>query len=252
MTLSIWRFIHIYILFVSIFAFFIFISYNILKRDIRNRLNQVLSLFHICLALGLFITFIYASLSDPSLEPLATQLHLVTIYFTTVSTGFLLLFIILLYKSEYRINSLKNQLLFMAIYFIISLGFFMIPNGAIVPIKPDGTQLYPVWTLSFFLFYFCIITTTLILSLIISKKICDEFKVEILVKKMKLFVFGICCIYYMGFAVGLTNYLNIPLLRNILTLTQAIPILGVILIYFSIGRTLKQPFLNPANQNQEN
>ena len=48
---------------------------------------------------------------------------------------------------------------------------------------------------------------------------------------------------------GLINYLNVPILRIILTLTQAIPIIGVILIYYSIGRTLKHPFENYVNQN---
>lgn len=215
----------------------------------KNRLNQILSLFHICLALSFSINFIYASLSDPSLEPLATQLHILAIYFVSVSSGFLLLFIILLSKSENKLNSLKNQLLFMAIYFISSFGFFLIPQGAKIPIKPDGTQLHAVWTLPFFLFYLCIITITMILSLIISKKIYDEFKVKTLAKRMKLFVLGICCIYYMGFAVGLMNYLNVPTLRNIFTLTYAIPIIGVILIYYSMGRTLKQPFENHANQS---
>ena len=249
MALSIWRFIHIYICYLIIFAFILYISYSILKRDIKNRLNQILSLFHICLALSLFINFIYTFLSEPSLEPLATQLHILTIYLGSVSSGFLLLFIILLYKSEINLKSLKNQLFFMAIYFIISIGFFLIPQGAKVPIKSDGTQLYPVWTLPFFLFYLCVISPTLILSLIICKKLYNEFKVKILAKRMKLFVLGICCIYYMGFAVGLTNFLNVDILRNIFTLTQAIPIIGVILIYYSIGRTLKQPFENYANQN---
>lgn len=249
MALSIWRFIHIYIFFALIFAIILFISYSILKRDMKNKLNQILSLFHICLALSFFINFIYASLSDPSLEPLATQLHILAIYFVSVSSGFLLLFIILLYKSEIKLKSLKNRLFFMAIYFIISIGFFLIPQGAKVPIKSDGTQLHPVWTLPFFLFYLCVISPTMILSLIISKKIYDEFKVKILAKRMKLFVLGICCIYYMGFAVGLMNYLNVPTLRNIFTLTYAIPIIGVILIYHSMGRTLKQPFENHANQS---
>jgi len=132
---------------------------------------------------------------------------------------------------------------------MIGIGSFFIPDGVKIKILQDGTQLYPVWNLFFFLYYLCIMTTTMILSLIISKKIYDKFKVKILARRMKLFVLGICCIYYIGFAVGLINYLNVPILRIILTLTQAIPIIGVILIYYSIGRTLKHPFENYANQS---
>ena len=80
----------------------------------------------------------------------------------------------------------------------------------------------------------------MILSLTISKKIYNEFKVKILARRMKLFILCLCFIYYMGLAVRLHNFLNIIMIRNMFTLKQAIPLIGVILIYYSVGTSLKQ------------
>jgi len=125
---------------------------------------------------------------------------------------------------------------------MIGIGSFFIPDGVKIKILQDGTQLYPVWNLFFFLYYLAILLPNIIVSLILSIKIYKKFRIEALAKKMKLFLIGLCCVYYMGLAVGLSNYLNMDLLRNIFTLTQAIPIIGVILIYYSVGTSLKKQY----------
>lgn len=239
MAVSFWRFILVYILYVIICVFFAFIGYKVLKRDIRDRLNQFLFLFHLSLVFALMTTFIYASISNPSLEYIVIILHILTIYFITIAACFLLIFIILLYNSENKFTSNKYQVFFIIIYNILGLGFFFIPNGVNVEILPDGTQLYPVWNLSFFLYYLTMLITNLIASLIFCIKTYKKFKIKALAKRMKQFLIGICCIYYMGLGVGFTNLLNITLLRNIFIFTQAVPIIGVILIYYSVGISLK-------------
>jgi len=221
-------------------VFLIVISYNILKRDSRNRLNQLLSLFNISISISLVCNFIYASFSDPSLEALATLLHKFAAYFIIMGAGFLLLFNILLYKPDCKMSKLKYQILFLTFYFIIGIGFFLIPGGVKIIILSDGTQLYPVWNLSFFLYYLCVLVSNMIVSLIICLKTMRKIKLEPLTKRIKLFFIGLWCVYYMGLAVGITNFLNISLLRNIFTLTQIIPIVGVIIIYYSVGTSLKK------------
>lgn len=242
MAVPLWRFILVYILYPFICAILIFISYNILKRDIKDRLNQFLSLFFLFIVFSMINNFIYASISDPSLEHIATFLHTLSVYFITVASGFLLLFIILLYNPESKFSSFKYQILFLTIYSMIGIGSFFIPDGAKIKILQDGTQLYPVWNLFFFLYYLAILLPNIIVSLILSIKIYKKFRIEALAKRMKLFLIGLCCVYYMGLAVGLSNYLNINLLRNIFTLTQAIPIIGVFLIYYSVGTSLKKQY----------
>ncbi|MFX1445629.1 MAG: hypothetical protein ACFFHV_19610 [Promethearchaeota archaeon] len=240
MAVPFWRFILIYVLYAIICVILIFISYSVLKRDIRDRLNQFLSLFFLFIVFSLINNFIYAAISDPSLEYVATYLHILSMYLITVSAGFLLLFIILLYNPDGRLSLSKYQLLFLICYNIVGIGSFFIPNGAKVEILSDGTQLYPVWSLAYFLFYLAILVPNMIVSLFYSIKIYKKLKIEPLAKRMKLFLIGLCCVYYMGLAVGLTNFLNIDLLRFIFTLTQAIPIIGVILIYYSVGISLQK------------
>jgi len=242
LAVPLWRFILVYILYAVICAILIFISYNILKRDIKDRLNQFLSSFFLFIVFSLINNFIYASISDPSLEYIVTFLHILSVYFITVASGFLLLFIILLYNPESKFSSSKYQILFLIIYNMIGIGSFFIPDGVKIKILQDGTQLYPVWNLFFFLYYLAILLPNIIVSLILSIKIYKKFRIEALAKKMKLFLIGLCCVYYMGLAVGLSNYLNMDLLRNIFTLTQAIPIIGVILIYYSVGTSLKKQY----------
>ena len=240
MAVPIWRFILIYVVYTFICAILIFISYNILKRDIKDRLNQFLASFFLFIIFSLINNFIYASISDPSLEYLATFLHILSVYFITVAGGFLLLFIILLYNPDGKFSSSKYQITFLIIYNMVGIGSFFIEDGVKINILQDGTQLYPVWNLFFFLYYLAILVPNIIVSLIISLKIYKKFRIEALAKRMKLFLIGLCCVYYMGLSVGVTNFLNIDLLRNIFTLTQAIPIIGVILIYYSVGTSLKK------------
>jgi hypothetical protein len=79
----------------------------------------------------------------------------------------------------------------------------------------------------------------IIISITICFEVIRKIKLEPLAKRMRLFIIGYFCIYYMGLSVGITNFLNIPLLRNIFTLTQIIPIIGVISLYYSVGISLK-------------
>jgi hypothetical protein len=210
-----------------------------LKRDSKDRLNQLLASFFLFIVFSLINNFIYASISDPSLQHVATFLHILSVYFITVAAGFLLLFIILLYNPEGKFSSSTHQILFLIIYNIIGIGSFFIPNGAKIYISQDGTQLYPVWNLFFFLYFLAIMIPNIVVSLIFSIKIYKKFQIEALAKRMKFFLIGLCCVYYMGIAVGLTNYLNLDLVRYIFTLTQAIPIIGVLLIYYSVGTSLR-------------
>ena len=239
MAVPLWRFILVYVIYAFICVILIFISYNILKRDIKDRLNQLLASFFLFIVFSLINNFIYASISNPSLQHVATFLHILSAYFITVAAGFLLLFIILLHNPEGKFSSSTYQILFLVIYSIIGIGSFFIPNGAKIYISQDGTQLYPVWNLFFFLYFLAIMIPNIVVSLIFSIKIHKKLQIEALAKRMKFFLIGVCCVYYMGLAVGLTNYLNTDTLRYIFTLTQAIPIIGVVLIYYSVGTSLR-------------
>lgn len=242
MAVTIWRFIHIYILYVVICSIFLFTSYKIIKRDAKNKLNQLLSTFLILISFSMISNFIYASFSDPSLETAAVLLHTFSMYLISFALAFLLLFNLTLYNPENSLTKTNNQIIFLFLYSMISLVMFFIPNGIKINISSDGTQSYPVWSLVFFLYYLIIFIPSMIYSLIICVKIYKKFSSKRLAKRMRLFILGILCFYYIGLMVCLTNYLNIDFLRNIFTLTGLLAIIGVFLIYFSVGKSLSQPY----------
>jgi len=186
--------------------------------------------------------FIYASFSDPSLEPAAVLLHIFSMYLITIALAILLLFNLTLYNTENSFTKTRNQILFLFLYSIISLLMFFIPNGIKINISSDGIQSYPVWSFTFFLFYLIIFIPLMIYSLNISLKIYKKFKSKRLAKRMRLFILGKLCFYYIGIMVCFTNFLNYDLLRIIFTLTGFVAIIGVFLIYFSVGKSLNQPY----------
>ncbi len=242
MAVSIWRFIHIYVLYVVICSIFLITSYKILRRDVKNRLNQLLSTFLILISFSMISNFIYASFSEPSLEPAAVLLHTLSMYLISFALAFLLLFNLTLYNPESSITKTSNQIIFLSLYSIISLVLFFIPNGIKIEILSDGTQSYPVWSFVFFLYYLIIFIPPMIYSLFICVKIYKKFSSKRLAKRMRLFILGTLCFYYIGLMVCFTNYLNIVFLRNIFTLTGFVAIIGVFLIYFSVGKSLNQPY----------
>lgn len=242
MAVSIWRFIHIYILYVVICSISLITSYKILRRDVKNRLNQLLSTFLILISFSMISNFIYASFSEPSLEPAAVLLHTLSIYLISFALAFLLLFNLTLYNPENSITKTSSQIIFLSLYSIISLALFFIPNGIKIKNLSDGTQSYPVWSFVFFIYYLIIFIPPMIYSLIICVKIYKKFSSKRLAKRMRLFILGILCFYYIGLMVCFTNYLNIDFLRNIFTLTGFLAIIGVFLIYFSVGKSLNQPY----------
>ena len=186
--------------------------------------------------------FIYASFSDPSLEPAAVLLHTFSMYLITIALAILLLFNLTLYNTENSFTKTRNQILFLFLYSIISLLMFFIPNGIKINISSDGIQSYPVWSFTFFLFYLIIFIPLMIYSLNICLKIYKKFKSKRLAKRMRLFILGKLCFYYIGIMVCFTNFLNYDLLRIIFTLTGFVAIIGVFLIYFSVGKSLNQPY----------
>ena len=117
--------------------------------------------------------------------------------------------------------------------------FFFIPNGARVQILQDGTQLSPVWSLPFTVYVLCILFITLFLCIWKSINICKNIKNEILLKRFKYFVIGMLFLFYLPIGASFSNYLNIPLIRQLYSISALIIIPGLIFIYHGIGRGLQ-------------
>lgn len=248
MSVSILRIIQIYFIFGSVCILFLFFGIKILKRNPKDRLNQVASSYFITISISAIVNFIYASFSDPIFQPLVNFLYKITIYLLCYATGLLLLIIILLNKPM-MIYTTKFQIKFLLIYGGILSGIFLIPNGVSVRIQSDGTQLFPVWSFPFFLYIIIILLTTMIYSFYLCIKIYKKFKSKILVKRIKLLICGIICYFYIIILLCFTHYLNIILLRQISAISGALVVFGGFFFYYSIGTSLKQPFNNLFSQN---
>ncbi len=226
------------------FIFLVFIGYRVLKRDTRNRLNQVLSLFFFTVAGGLLINNSYGFISDPSLQQLASFLNILTIFLIAFSTGFLMLFILMIYKPK-LISTTKLQVFLLLIYGMTLIGIFFIPNGAEVRILEDGTQLSPIWSLTFTIYISVYLINSLIILLIFSIKTYYNFENKILAKRLKLFILGSLIFYYIALGAVVNNYLNNPFYRIIYAISTLITFVGALFIYYSIGTNVNIPY--PTN-----
>ncbi len=241
MAIDPWRFYLIYIIFGFVCIFFCFISYKVLKRDPKDKINQYFSLFFITGSIGLSINLLYSSFSDPSLQLLASFLNILTWYFLCLSTGFLLLSIFLLYQPQKIVKTL-NQIIFILAYNGILSVLFLIPAGVEVKILPDGTQLYAVWNFSFFIYILIILLISFSINFRYSIKIYKHLTIEDLARKMKSFIIGMSIFYYIAIGACFTNYLNFLILRQIYAMSSTVIIIGVLLIYYGMGTGIKRSY----------
>ena len=108
------RFIQIYIIQFGIGLFCLFLGLLILKRD-RKRLNQIFSGSFVSIFIGVTINVIYANLY---LNPIVSILHVATVFFLYLAQIFLLVFNLMILKSEKVIDT-KKQIGIIAIFVIL-------------------------------------------------------------------------------------------------------------------------------------
>ncbi len=193
------------------------------------------------------INFIYGFISNPSLQSLVSFLNVLTIFLITFGTGFLLLFIIMIYRPGFM-STIKSQILFLILYGTILIGIFFIPNGSEVRILKDGTQLSPVWNYPFTLYISIHLTSSLLILLILSFKTYKKFENEILARRLKYFDIGILIYYYIALGAAINNFLDIPIFRIIYAISSLITFAGVLFLYYSIGTNVNIPF--PTNHSK--
>ncbi len=111
------RFFQIYIIQGLLFVLCVVLGYRTLKRN-RNRLNLVFAGFYICIAIGLFLNFVYAPLQMPGLQVVVLFLNFLTNYFLTLGAIFFVIFELILIKSEKSITT-KVQVLILVIYGLV-------------------------------------------------------------------------------------------------------------------------------------
>jgi len=233
------RFILIYIIHVSAAFLLLIIVYKVLKRNPKNRFNQIFSLFFFSNIISIVNNCFYAPISDPALEGLVSYLHLLSIYLLILSTGFILLCLFLMYYPEKMIQ-LKNQLIFILIYGGLVSIMFLIPNSATIEISADGNQGSPQWNFNLFLFIIIFSSVSLMLTFILSLKIYKQFENKAIRKKFILFIIGIIILFYNPYSIAIGHYLEPSVLRDFFLLSGIFSFPGFFLLYLGIGTEVQR------------
>ena len=242
-AMSITRIFTIYVAQGLVCAFFIFLAYKILKRD-RKRLNIIFAGFYISPVIGFLVNFIYGPLTD---ETLVIALNFITNFGIFFSPIFLVIFDLILLKSEKVINTTK-QLAILIVYgaALFCMIFFVFVEDMGVEMALGATGVAPDWSphwmLPFFL-YVVIVESVFAVgpSLYLSFQIYKKFEDEELKKKWKLFIYGFICLTIFMYGIFISNFLNNPTFRLIMGASGLIlAILSGYLMYTGVGRQLEK------------
>ena len=213
-----------------------FLAYKILKRD-RKRLNIIFAGFYISTVIGFIVNFIYGPLTD---ETLVLSLNFITNFALFYSVIFLVVFDLILLKSEKVITTAK-QLTILILFGIalFSMIFFVFVEGAGVEMSaPDWS---PHWMLPFFLYLLIIESFAVGPALYLSFKIYKKFEDEELRKKWKLFIIGLICVIIFMYGIFVSNLLDNSTFRLIMGATGLIlAIMSGYLMYTGVGRQLEK------------
>jgi len=233
--LSMIRFITIYIAQGFMCVFFLFLAFRILKRD-RKRLNLIFSGFYISPAIGFIINFIYAPLTDLSV---VLMLNFLTNFFIFYSSIFIVVFNLILLKSEKAITT-KKQLTILILYGIAMfsmIGFLFIPGYGVT----FNANWSPIWSVPFFLYVVTIETIAVFSALYLSFQIYKKFEDELIKKKWKFFIFGLCSIIIFMYGIFISNTLNIDTFRTIIGVVGLIlALVGAYMMYYGVGRQIEK------------
>lgn len=225
------RFIQVFI--VQGFAgfFYLFVWFKIVKREARG-LNFILSNFYLLVAAGVILNIIYVNIFD---EVIVHILHFITYYLLCLSLIFLLLFVLVLLKSE-NVVTVQKQIALVIIFSILMFGLWFIPNGITIG---ASTSWKPEWSWPFF-FYSIILSSVFAIGPIIyySLKIDRSFKFKNLKRKWRFFQIGIAGYFFLYYGTSLSNTLADPTFRLIWSFLSLPCIASLYFIYYGVAKQL--------------
>lgn len=230
------RFITVYIVQGALLVFFLYLAYKILKRDTK-RLNIIFSCFYISEAIGLLMNFIYAPIT---IEFVVKILNFLTNFFLFFGPVFLLVFVLILLKSEKVIDTKKQILIIgvfgVAIFSMIFLTF--IPNVGVD--LTATTNWTPVWNLPFFLYIIIAITIlSTIPTLYYSYQVYLQLSDSKLKKKWTFFIYGMLALYGYMYGIFFSNFLNNPIFRTVWAIIGLFLVISASLsIYYGVGKQI--------------
>ena len=229
-TMDIARFIQIFMVQGLAGLFYLFIAYKILKRE-RKGLNLILSSFYICVAFAVIINVIYAFIF---VEEIVYILHVTTYYLLCFPLIFLLVFVLILLKSE-DVFTPKFQLILIIVFGILLVGLWLIPNGVTIN---ESTNWKPDWSLTYLLYSLIVCSLSIFPTIFLSLKLYRKFEYKGLKKKLKYFLIGISGYFFLYFGTSISNTLNDPTFRIIWSLLSLPMLVSLYFVYFGVAKNL--------------
>ena len=230
-TMDIARFIQVFMIQGLAGLFYLFIAYKILKRE-RKGLNLILSSFYICVAVAVILNVVYAFIF---IEEIVYILHVITYYLLSFSLIFLLVFVLMLLKSE-EVLTPKLQLVLVVMFGILLVGLLLIPNGVTIN---ESTNWKPDWSWTYLLYSFSVCSLFAIFPTIyLSIKLYRKFEYKELKKKLKFFLIGISSYFFLYYGTSISNSLNNPTFRIIWSLLSLPTLVSLYFVYFGVAKNL--------------
>ncbi|MHA2008634.1 MAG: hypothetical protein ACXABO_19960 [Promethearchaeota archaeon] len=239
------RVITIYVAQMLVFLWFAYLAYRILSRD-RKRLNLIFSGFYISAVIGFIFNFIYGPIAN---EGIVLVLNFLTNFGLFYAPIFLVVFDLILLKSE-KIITTSKQLLILTGYGILMFGMIIFVLHDILDPNAPGwgvtlnatTEWTPVWELPFFLYLIFVESIFAVGPILyLSFRVYNKFEDEQLKKKWKSFIYGFCALIFFLYAIFISNFLDISIVRTIAVGIGLIcAIVGGYLMYTGVGRQLEK------------
>ncbi|MFW9949114.1 MAG: hypothetical protein ACFFKA_03180 [Candidatus Thorarchaeota archaeon] len=239
-TLSLTRALTIYVAQGLVFAVFLYLAYKILKRD-KKRLNAIFAGFYLSPAIGLFLNFIYAPLDIPQILVVLNFLTNFGIFYAPI---FMLVFELILLKSEKVITKIKQNLILIGygIIMFCMIFFIFIPiNGEYGVTMNEDTNWSPKWSTPFFLYLIFIESLAIIPVFFLAFQIYTKFEDNSLKRKWRSFIYGLIFLTIFMYGIFVSNFLADATFRLIMGIVGIIlGIAGAFLMYRGVGRQLEK------------
>jgi hypothetical protein len=183
----------------------------------------------------MLLNVIYAPLT---INPLVTILHLLTDFFLFFPSVLLLVFNLIVLKSQKIINT-KIQSLLIIIWAILLSVLFFIPNGVIID---DTTQWKPVWSLTFAIYVLIIATGYWLIPVLTTAfSVSKAFKDPLLKKKWNYYIIAVISNGIIFYGTSISNYLNESSFRAIWAMISLLlMIITSVGVYRGLGQQMSK------------
>lgn len=215
----------------SISILWFFFAFSILKRGSSKRSNQMFFTFLALIAIGLLVNVLYRIIN---LDFWNIWLNKTTIFLSSFAIVFLLIFNLIILKSEKVITD-RIKIGIIIVWFILCLVLFFIPNGVSFDYSA-GKYGLPVWSAAFSIYGLIIDQALFSIVLYVVSQIYKRFQDKSLKRKYISIILSIAIFDWILVGNFIFNWLNNPLGRTIFLITSILALPAGILLYLGVRR----------------